>query len=54
MACLGSLFIHIHILEHVVFFALHNFIFYFIFLFLLISVLHIHCINFVFYFQFSL
>jgi hypothetical protein len=45
MACLGSLFIHIHILEHVEFFALH-----FFFVIYLIYVLHMHCINFVFHF----
>jgi hypothetical protein len=40
MAYLESLFMHINILEHVDFFALH-------FFFYLISVLHMHCINFV-------
>jgi hypothetical protein len=41
---------HIHILEHVVFFALY----FFFAIIYLIFVLHMHCINFVFYFQFSL
>jgi len=43
MAYLESLFMHINILEHVDFFALH-------FFFYLISVLHMHCINFVCFF----
>jgi hypothetical protein len=46
MACLRSLIMHIHILEHVELFALH----FFFFVIYLIFVLHMHCTNFVFYF----
>jgi hypothetical protein len=52
VAYLGSLFMHIHILRACR--VLCTFFFFFFSVIYLISVLHMHCINFVFYFQFSL